>query len=231
MENDNQTIFQAPQPVTPSSVPASQQSNPPIPSVPPAPYKGKSRSIINILLIIGFILAGIALLFVKPDMFQRYVNPGTNPTENTPSPIPTLGSDNATQPPTQSPNNTAQPATETPLPTSPPQITKAIGEPVVTSPQPNTTISSPLIVNGRAPGSWFFEGQLTIKLTDANHKPITQSIGREVTPGSWTSTTMVDFQGKLTFSTSAKKGLLIIENDNPSGLPENQKSYEIPVNF
>jgi len=102
---------------------------------------------------------------------------------------------------------------------------------VLTSPIANAAIVSPVTVSGTVPPGWMFEGQLPIKLLDNNRKLIAQGVGREVTPGSWQSSEPVKFTGTLTFTTTAKSGFLLIENDNPSGLPENSKSYEIPVNF
>jgi type II secretory pathway pseudopilin PulG len=104
-------------------------------------------------------------------------------------------------------------------------------QPSISTPQPNTKISSPFTVKGAAPSNWFFEGQIHLKLVDANKKVIAGAAGTEVTPGSWMEEEPVNFEGTIQFSTTAKNGFLIIENDNPSGLPENQKSYEMPVNF
>jgi hypothetical protein len=108
---------------------------------------------------------------------------------------------------------------------------KFIDQPHISIPQPNTKVTNPLSVKGTAPSNWFFEGQIHLKVVDENKNIIAGAAGTEVTPGSWMEDKPVEFMGTITFTTSAKKGFLIIENDNPSGLPENQKSYEIPVTF
>lgn len=103
--------------------------------------------------------------------------------------------------------------------------------PVITSPQANSRISSPLRVKGTAPAGWMFEGVFPIKLLDENRKIIAQSQAKEVVPGSWNTGSDVEFNATLTFSTQAISGFLVLEKDNPSGLPEKAASFEIPVTF
>lgn len=103
--------------------------------------------------------------------------------------------------------------------------------PSVTSPQPNTQVTSPLVVTGTVPPGWMFEGSFPITVVDAARNPIVTTTAHEVTPGSWQSGNPVPFTATLTFTTTASSGFLILENDNPSGLPANAKSYEIPVTF
>lgn len=103
--------------------------------------------------------------------------------------------------------------------------------PAITSPLSGSKVVSPLVVKGKVPSGWMFEGQLPIKLLDSNRKEIAASVGKETTPGSWQGEAPVDFEGTITFTTSAKSGFLVVGADNPSGLPENNKSFEIPVSF
>jgi hypothetical protein len=104
-------------------------------------------------------------------------------------------------------------------------------QPTISTPKANTKVSNPLTIKGTAPSNWFFEGQLHIRLVDDKRNTIAGASGDEVTPGSWMEDKPVEFTGIINFKTTAKSGYLIIENDNPSGLPENQKMYEIPVSF
>ena len=108
---------------------------------------------------------------------------------------------------------------------------KITNAPQVTDPLPNSVIASPLVVKGKVPASWMFEGQFPIRLLDSNKDLIASGIGKEVVPGSWTSGKPVDFQATISFKVTAKTGFLTLTNDNPSGLPENSKSFEIPINF
>lgn len=112
-----------------------------------------------------------------------------------------------------------------------PSASPAVGRPVITTPQPSTRVSSPLMVKGTVPPGWMFEGVFPIKLLDANRNVITQSQAKEVTPGSWSSGNDVEFSTILNFTTNAKTGFIVLEKDNLSGLPENADSFEIPINF
>ncbi|OGZ33893.1 MAG: hypothetical protein A2Y98_03445 [Candidatus Portnoybacteria bacterium RBG_19FT_COMBO_36_7] len=100
----------------------------------------------------------------------------------------------------------------------------------VTSPQQNQTVASPLIVRGRVRGSWFFEASFPIKILDAQGNEI--SVSYVQAKGEWMTSDFVDFEGQLRFiSPSLSSGTLVLQNDNPSGLPENQKEFRVPVIF
>ena len=101
------------------------------------------------------------------------------------------------------------------------------------SPQPNETIQSPLIITGKARGSWFFEASFPVFLTDWDGLIIAQGVAQA--KGDWMTTDFVPFEAKLTFTADKKaysnKGTLILKKDNPSGLPKNDDALEIPVLF
>lgn len=103
--------------------------------------------------------------------------------------------------------------------------------PAISSPASGSTVTSPLRIEGTVPAGWMFEGQMPIKLLDENRKLIAEGRGQESTPGSWQSGKPVAFEGKVIFTTTVKSGFLVIEKDNPSGLPENDGSFEVPVKF
>ncbi|MBI2103651.1 hypothetical protein HYT59_01460 [Candidatus Woesebacteria bacterium] len=103
--------------------------------------------------------------------------------------------------------------------------------PIIYSPTSNSKVTSPLTIKGRVPAGWMFEGVAQVKLLDTNRNVIAQAPAEEVTPGAWTDEEPDKFKSTLTFTTTAKSGHLVIEADNPSGLPENDKSYQIPVKF
>src|SRR3989338_2460902 len=100
----------------------------------------------------------------------------------------------------------------------------------VTAPLSNAIVESPLTVSGEARGNWYFEASFPVRIYDANNKEL------GVTPaqakGDWMTTEFVSFEAVLTFSAPATEtGTLILQNDNPSGLPENSKEVRIPVRF
>lgn len=104
-------------------------------------------------------------------------------------------------------------------------------KPTVTSPQANSRVKSPLTVTGSVPPGWMFEGVFPIKLLDSDRNLIRESQAKETAPGKWSSGQDIEFKANLTFTTQAKSGFLVLEKDNPSGLPENADSFEISVNF
>src|SRR3989344_5346455 len=102
--------------------------------------------------------------------------------------------------------------------------------PRVSNPLPNQVVESPLIVRGEAPGPWFFEANLPVRLVDdAGH--LLAQVGAQA-EGEWMTTDFVPFSAVLVFSTaSSTTGVLIIAKDNPSGLPEHAAEFKIPVRF
>ena len=100
----------------------------------------------------------------------------------------------------------------------------------VTTPTQESIVQSPLNVSGIARGSWYFEGSFPITLQDADGKMIATGIATST--GEWMTEDFVPFTATLTWaSTTTKTGSLILKRDNPSGLPENDRSISIPVNF
>ena len=98
----------------------------------------------------------------------------------------------------------------------------------VTSPTSDDTVKSPLAIKGEARGSWYFEAVFPIKLLDANGKVLGQTQGRA--QGSWQTTNFVPFTATLTFTTpTTDTGTLVLEKDNPSGLPANADELRIPL--
>lgn len=101
----------------------------------------------------------------------------------------------------------------------------------INTPTPNSAVKSPLTVSGKIDSSWMFEGVFPIKILDSQKNVLVQNQGHEVEPGSWTNPGKIPFTATLNFKPTTTTGFLVIENDNPSGLPENQKTYEIPIKF
>lgn len=100
---------------------------------------------------------------------------------------------------------------------------------VVSSPINNAEVSSPLIVAGRARGSWFFEASFPIILLDQYGNVIAES--HAAAQGTWQTNDFVKFIGNIQYNNYIKgtKGTLVLKKDNPSGLPEHDASIRIPV--
>ena len=100
----------------------------------------------------------------------------------------------------------------------------------VTKPQPNQLIESPLMIEGEARGTWFFEATFPVKLLDANGDMIATYFAQA--QGEWMTEDFVLFKAQLIFEKPVTDtGVLILEKDNPSGLTENDANIEIPVSF
>jgi len=100
---------------------------------------------------------------------------------------------------------------------------------VVDSPAPGATIVSPLTVSGRARGAWFFEGDFPMSIVDTNGSVIGQ--GYCTAKGPWMTDKFVPFEGTIAFGKpgSVEQGVLILQKDNPTGLPKHDDALEIPV--
>lgn len=101
---------------------------------------------------------------------------------------------------------------------------------VIETPRPGQEISSPLIIKGKARGTWYFEASFPARLIDANGKVlITMPIQAT---GEWMTTEFVPFTAKMDFTApSSKTGTLILQKDNPSGLAINDDELRIPIVF
>jgi len=100
----------------------------------------------------------------------------------------------------------------------------------IASPTANQIISSPLSITGEAKGSWFFEAVFPIKLIGENGKVLAQ--GQAQAQSDWTVPGFVPFKAELSFDPgSSTIGMLVFANDNPSGLPQNEKQFGLPVRY
>lgn len=100
----------------------------------------------------------------------------------------------------------------------------------VTNITANQKITSPLTVEGEARGNWYFEASFPVRLLDGKGNMIAQVPAQAI--GEWMTTEFVPFKVTLTFAKPATAtGTLILHNDNPSGLPENDRFISIPVRF
>ena len=105
----------------------------------------------------------------------------------------------------------------------------------VSKPRPNELIKSPLEIKGEARGYWFFEGDFPVILTDWDGRIIAEHYA--TAQGEWMTEDFVPFEGLLEFEKPkiigefAKRGTLIFQKDNPSGLPEHDDALEFTIFF
>ena len=102
-------------------------------------------------------------------------------------------------------------------------------------PKPYDNVRSPLKISGQARGSWFFEASFPVVLVDWDGKIIAQGQAKANPPdgGDWMTENFVPFEASLEFTKPDYKnnGALIFKKDNPSGLPQNDQAYEMPIYF
>lgn len=94
--------------------------------------------------------------------------------------------------------------------------------------KPNDFITSPIMIMGEARGYWFFEASFPIRLFDESGKELTVAVAQA--QGEWMTENFVPFEATLEFpKPQTSEGKLVFQKDNPSGLPEHDDSFEIPV--
>ncbi len=101
----------------------------------------------------------------------------------------------------------------------------------VSKPQEGDSINNPLEIQGETRGFWFFEASFPIEILDKNGNRIATGIGRA--QSDWMTDKFVSFKASLDFITlpQTKEGEIIFRKDNPSGLPENDEEFRMPIKF
>lgn len=101
---------------------------------------------------------------------------------------------------------------------------------VVTSPLPNTTVTSPLTLLGEARGNWYFEASAPVQIIGADGKVLAESF--VTAQGEWMTEEFVPFKGTIVFNPGKNtSGVVRFKKDNPSGLPEFDAQVDVPVLF
>lgn len=98
------------------------------------------------------------------------------------------------------------------------------------SPESNAIVSSPLSIEGQARGNWFFEATFPIRLIGEDGETLASGVATAASD--WMTTDFVPFKATLNFNPgSSAIGMIVLQRDNPSGLPENDKQFGVPVRF
>lgn len=97
-------------------------------------------------------------------------------------------------------------------------------------PRPDEEIGNPVIIKGKAKGSWFFEGNAPVTLLDGNGQSLVN--GYISTKDRWMTEEFVDFEGGFSYETpKTETGYLVFAKANPSGLTEYNLEITIPIRF
>lgn len=87
-----------------------------------------------------------------------------------------------------------------------------------------------ITVTGKARGWWYFEATFPVTVRDVHGQPIGQHYAEA--QSDWMTDEFVEFKGVIPFrEAQGLSGTIVFHKDNPSGLPENDRSYEMPVRF
>ena len=98
---------------------------------------------------------------------------------------------------------------------------------VVTSPRANARVTSPILVEGAAPGDWFFEAQFPAELRDAGGAVLAEA--RVLAQGETITEAPAPFRAQLSFTVSeVTHATLVLREEMPSGLP-GQREISIPI--
>ena len=98
---------------------------------------------------------------------------------------------------------------------------------VVATPAAGARVTSPLRVEGTAPGDWFFEAIFPTELRGADGALIAQAPAQA--QRDWMTEAPVPYVAELTFSVARETpAMLVLREDMPSGLP-GQREVSVPV--
>ncbi len=129
---------------------------------------------------------------------------------------------------TETPSQTATTTPQNQATTTPQTATSS--PIVVTTPVADAVVQSPLVVTGKARGTWYFEASFPIEVVDAYGKRLGSGIGEA--QSDWMTEDFVPFKANITFTPpTTSTGFLVVHKDNPSGLPQFEDERRIPIRF
>ena len=94
-------------------------------------------------------------------------------------------------------------------------------------PFPGAVTGKEFKVIGKARGTWFFEASFPIKVLDKDGKLLVVTVAQA--KGEWMTENFVPFEADIKVPQSyIGPATLLLERDNPSGLPEHDASISFP---
>ena len=185
-----------------------------------------------------YLFIGIALIAALVSVFMAGSVDAPTPIDIVEEPVAVMCTADAMQCPDGSYVGRTGPKCEFVCPSAPIPVEQDNSNMIVLAlPKADAVITNPLKISGKARGGWYFEASFPILLTDWDGKIIAEGIATAV--GDWMTSEFVPFTATLNYASPykvgdpdfMKRGTLILKNDNPSGLPANDKAIEIPVRF
>lgn len=124
-------------------------------------------------------------------------------------------------------NATSTVATTTNTTGSTTTATTTAQTPVVIAPTPGATVTKTFSVQGQAPGNWFFEAVFPVQVQDGNGNVV--ATAQAHAQGDWMTSGMVPFTATVSVAQYSGPATLVLKKDNPSGLPQNDGSFSVPI--
>lgn len=98
----------------------------------------------------------------------------------------------------------------------------------VTNIRPGQSINSPLSIEGKARGNWYFEASFPVSIINESGDVLGSGIA--TAQDEWMTENFVPFKSEINFSVGNNtKGFIILKKDNPSGLVEFDDEFKIPI--
>ena len=108
-------------------------------------------------------------------------------------------------------------------------ISSPSGNITISLPKKDGIISSPIKISGSAKG-WYFEASFPIKIVDGDGSILGENIARA--QSDWMTTSSVPFLATISFNIPQyAPGTIIFQKDNPSGRPESDEKFIMPIRF
>jgi Immunoglobulin-like domain of bacterial spore germination len=102
-----------------------------------------------------------------------------------------------------------------------------INDIVVTNPTPGAVTGKTFTVTGKARGPWYFEASFPVRVLDGNGNVLATGVAKA--QGDWMTTEFVPFTVSITVPGAyIGPATLVLQKDNPSGLPEKDASISFP---
>lgn len=99
---------------------------------------------------------------------------------------------------------------------------------VIDAPKPGESVGTSFTVVGKARGGWYFEASFPLRVLSAQGSLLKEMPVQA--DGEWMTSEFVPFSETVMVPPGTKGAVtLILQNDNPSGLPENAASVSIPL--
>lgn len=101
---------------------------------------------------------------------------------------------------------------------------------ILETPKRGGVITSPLHIQGRARGEWFFEGSFPVYIFEDSGREL--GIGIAQAQAEWMTSDFVPFRADVGFREArTKRGFLVLKRNNPSSVPQKNSEFKIPVAF